>query len=235
MTTTDPQGAGRVSVRRTVPGEGAACADVAAELRDAFFSTDPVQVSAARGVCASCPVQLRCLAGALARDEQWGVWGGWVFEPRTVQAVAQSVPDIHAHEDGGTSGVTGGVDRVRWEVLTTDLMGHRRRRGRFTTEAAAVIAADGWAREGRWRVRLGYRLGTVLDTLVPDSELHHGIAPPAVHADQPEPQLRVRPRRRVLRVDDAVQDAGRDARLDELLGLLLGELSHQDRAAGAAA
>jgi len=43
-----------------------------------FFPEDGQEewVAAARSVCGSCPVRGECLADALARDEQWGVWGG---------------------------------------------------------------------------------------------------------------------------------------------------------------
>ena len=238
MTTTDPLPSvvSAASVRRTVPSEGAACAAVDAGLREAFFSTDPGDIAAARQVCSSCPVQLRCLAGALVRDEQWGVWGGWLFEPRIVHAVAQPVRDFVQHDDQED----GGGDRVRWEVLTTDLAGRRRRRGRFATEAGAVIAADRWVREARQRVQIGHRLATVLDTLVPDAELHPGIAADPMtpttavtRHDQSESQSWLRPLRRVLRVTDPVEDGIGTARVDELLGLLFGEL--HDRARGAAA
>ena len=214
MTTTDPL-ISTVSVGRTVPGDGAACAAVDAGLKEAFFSTDPGDITAAWRVCSSCPVQLRCLAGALVRDEQWGVWGGWVFEPRIVRAVAQPVPDNVQHDhqkDGG---------RVRWEVVTIDLEGRRRRRGRFATEAAAVIAADRWVREARQRVQIGHRLGIVLDTLVPDAELHPGIAADVTtpttavtRHDQSESQSGVRPLRRVLRVTDPVEDGIGTARVE---------------------
>ncbi|WP_106538505.1 WhiB family transcriptional regulator [Haloactinopolyspora alba] len=30
----------------------------------------------AKAICATCPVRARCLDEALARDEQFGVWGG---------------------------------------------------------------------------------------------------------------------------------------------------------------
>lgn len=30
----------------------------------------------AKTVCESCPVQAECLEEALARPEEWGVWGG---------------------------------------------------------------------------------------------------------------------------------------------------------------
>lgn len=51
----------------------AACQDADAEL---FFSQDePLQQEALK-VCASCPVRRECLEHALARGEQFGIWGG---------------------------------------------------------------------------------------------------------------------------------------------------------------
>lgn len=33
-------------------------------------------IRAAKAVCASCPVAAECLADALDRDEEFGIWGG---------------------------------------------------------------------------------------------------------------------------------------------------------------
>jgi WhiB family transcriptional regulator, redox-sensing transcriptional regulator len=41
-----------------------------------FFAESPVDVEAAKEVCAQCPIREACLAGALERKEPWGVWGG---------------------------------------------------------------------------------------------------------------------------------------------------------------
>lgn len=166
---------GRVSalglVVRPVSGEGAACAGADTELREAFFSTDPVQVAAARRVCGSCPVQLRCLAGALARDEPCGVWGGWLFTPRIVEATVIRIAVSAAVSRGTGRGRHRGAVRGGWEVWTTDVVGERQCRGGFATEAAARIAADGWAQEGRWRSDIGRRFARMLRELA-DDERH---------------------------------------------------------------
>lgn len=39
-------------------------------------SGDSVTAARAKRVCADCPLRLPCLAVALARNEQFGVWGG---------------------------------------------------------------------------------------------------------------------------------------------------------------
>lgn len=40
------------------------------------------QRDAARKVCAECPVRTACLATALARREQWGIWAGTTGKQR---------------------------------------------------------------------------------------------------------------------------------------------------------
>lgn len=41
-----------------------------------FFAEAPDDVEKAKSICVTCPVRARCLAGALDRQEPWGVWGG---------------------------------------------------------------------------------------------------------------------------------------------------------------
>jgi WhiB family transcriptional regulator, redox-sensing transcriptional regulator len=44
-----------------------------------FFAESPEDVEFAKSLCGSCPVRMVCLAGAIARAEPWGVWGGELF------------------------------------------------------------------------------------------------------------------------------------------------------------
>jgi len=44
-----------------------------------FFAETPADVEAAKAICVDCPIRETCLAGALARREPWGVWGGELF------------------------------------------------------------------------------------------------------------------------------------------------------------
>jgi WhiB family transcriptional regulator, redox-sensing transcriptional regulator len=44
-----------------------------------FFAESPEDVEFAKSLCGSCPAQMVCLAGAIARAEPWGVWGGELF------------------------------------------------------------------------------------------------------------------------------------------------------------
>ena len=51
---------------------------------DLWFAEAPADLERAKGMCADCPVRAQCLAGALARREPWGVWGGEIFERGSV-------------------------------------------------------------------------------------------------------------------------------------------------------
>jgi WhiB family transcriptional regulator, redox-sensing transcriptional regulator len=44
-----------------------------------FFAESPDDVEFAKTLCRSCAVRTACLAGAIARAEPWGVWGGELF------------------------------------------------------------------------------------------------------------------------------------------------------------
>ena len=43
---------------------------------DLWFAESPTDVEAAKALCVPCPLREACLAGALERNEPWGVWGG---------------------------------------------------------------------------------------------------------------------------------------------------------------
>jgi WhiB family transcriptional regulator, redox-sensing transcriptional regulator len=53
---------------------------------DLWFAETPAQLEHAKSLCTECPVRAACLAGALARGEPWGVWGGEIFERGAVIA-----------------------------------------------------------------------------------------------------------------------------------------------------
>ena len=44
-----------------------------------FFAESPEDVEFAKSLCGSCAARMVCLAGAIARAEPWGVWGGELF------------------------------------------------------------------------------------------------------------------------------------------------------------
>jgi WhiB family redox-sensing transcriptional regulator len=52
------------------------CREHDAEL---WFAEAEAEVEAAKALCRECPIREGCLAGALSRQEPWGVWGGEVF------------------------------------------------------------------------------------------------------------------------------------------------------------
>ncbi len=54
----------------------ARCADGNGTLVGLFFSDNVVDIARAKAMCGLCPLQASCLAGALEREEPWGVWGG---------------------------------------------------------------------------------------------------------------------------------------------------------------
>ncbi len=45
-----------------------------------WFAETPAGVARAQELCGGCPLRDACLAGALERQEPWGVWGGELFE-----------------------------------------------------------------------------------------------------------------------------------------------------------
>jgi WhiB family redox-sensing transcriptional regulator len=53
---------------------------------DLWFAESPADLERAKSFCADCPIREACLAGALARREPWGVWGGEIFERGVVVA-----------------------------------------------------------------------------------------------------------------------------------------------------
>lgn len=56
------------------------CNDGNGTLSYLFFSDEFVDVARAKAICARCTTKAVCLAGALARNEPWGVWGGELIE-----------------------------------------------------------------------------------------------------------------------------------------------------------
>ena len=45
-----------------------------------FFSENFDDIAAAKSLCIQCPIRERCLDEAVSRGEQYGVWGGQLFE-----------------------------------------------------------------------------------------------------------------------------------------------------------
>ncbi|MTD59421.1 WhiB family transcriptional regulator [Amycolatopsis pithecellobii] len=53
---------------------------------DLWFAETPADLERAKRLCGACPIRQSCLAGAVARREPWGVWGGEIFERGAVVA-----------------------------------------------------------------------------------------------------------------------------------------------------
>ncbi len=72
--------------------EHAACRSTDPELFFPVGSKGPVldEIRAAKAVCASCPVRLRCLEFALETNQDTGIWGGTTEEERRRQRRARA-------------------------------------------------------------------------------------------------------------------------------------------------
>jgi WhiB family redox-sensing transcriptional regulator len=57
----------------------ASCHSETGDLTEIFFSDQIPDIVAAKTICATCPMIVPCLEGALERHEPWGVWGGELF------------------------------------------------------------------------------------------------------------------------------------------------------------
>lgn len=53
---------------------------------DLWFADTPTELEFAKSLCTDCPVKVECLAGAMDREEPWGVWGGEIFEAGVIVA-----------------------------------------------------------------------------------------------------------------------------------------------------
>ena len=71
-------GVAPASIRRRLPCR--------VEDPDLWFAQSPALLELARTLCVDCPIRVACLAGALARGEPWGVWGGEILESGVVVA-----------------------------------------------------------------------------------------------------------------------------------------------------
>jgi WhiB family redox-sensing transcriptional regulator len=51
-----------------------------------WFAERPADLHLAKALCGHCPIKAACLAGALDREEPWGVWGGEIIQQGVVLA-----------------------------------------------------------------------------------------------------------------------------------------------------
>ena len=54
----------------------ARCSDGNGTLSHLFFSDDDHELARAKAICRPCGLRAECLAGAIEREEPYGVWGG---------------------------------------------------------------------------------------------------------------------------------------------------------------
>ena len=125
---------------------GAACTTADPDL---FFPEDGDTFSERRAkmLCAGCPVQAACLAGALARGEEYGIFGGLTAEergmPKTLDNGDDTVP-VRTAPAARTASSPEVVDAMRWVgAFVTDITQQVRRE-----QAAAGLAPR---RSGRAR------------------------------------------------------------------------------------
>lgn len=57
----------------------ARCNDGTGAMSELFFSEEIPEIIKAKQICRFCEAREACLAGAVARGEPWGVWGGELF------------------------------------------------------------------------------------------------------------------------------------------------------------
>lgn len=69
---------------------------------DLWFAEQSAQLERAKALCATCPVQRGCLAGALRRNEPHGVWGGQILLQGQVIPFkrGRGRPRIHSRDAG---------------------------------------------------------------------------------------------------------------------------------------
>ena len=68
-----------LSVARLARGPGSAPLPCQREDPRLWFSKRPAGLERAKAYCQPCPLRAACLAGAMAREEPHGVWGGEIF------------------------------------------------------------------------------------------------------------------------------------------------------------
>jgi WhiB family redox-sensing transcriptional regulator len=81
-----PSGLGVSDLLDVAPSAGFGLPCRSGDNPDLWFADTPSDLEQAKRLCVDCPVRSECLAGAVARQEPWGVWGGEIFERGAVIA-----------------------------------------------------------------------------------------------------------------------------------------------------
>jgi WhiB family redox-sensing transcriptional regulator len=95
-------------------GAGSGCALPCRRDPDLWFAETPADLERAKALCGECPIKAECLAGARAREEPWGVWGGEIFERGSVVARKRprGRPRKHPVADATVGNAGGDAERV---------------------------------------------------------------------------------------------------------------------------
>lgn len=77
---------------RCAPPRGRLCRGIPCREEDPelWFAESPKGLELAKVHCRRCPLMEPCLAGAVARGEPWGVWGGEIFDQGRIVAVKRT-------------------------------------------------------------------------------------------------------------------------------------------------
>lgn len=110
---------------------------------DVWFSTYRAEVEWCQRICAGCPLRAACLTAAMARDEQYGVWGGQLFTRRWVSGSVPSDSEAGGWLVVGRDGR--GLLVFAWRPTPEEAEQHLaalledgRRRGRLVAQARAA-------------------------------------------------------------------------------------------------
>ncbi len=93
-----PEVRAEVSGHTDLSTAAARCSDGAGTLMHLFFSEDNFDLARAKAICGKCRLAPTCLAGALDREEPYGVWGGQLMVDGVIVAVkrGRGRPPKHA-------------------------------------------------------------------------------------------------------------------------------------------
>ena len=88
-----------------------------------FFAEDAGEIAAAKALCGQCPMQARCLEGAISRQEPCGVWGGELFEAGEIIARKRTVGRPRLMEMAPLSLAPVSLEAVSLEAVSLEAVG----------------------------------------------------------------------------------------------------------------
>jgi hypothetical protein len=102
-----------------------------------FFAEDAGEIAAAKALCGQCPMQARCLEGAISRQEPCGVWGGELFEAGEVIARKRTVGRPRLMEMAPLSLAPVSLEAVSLEAVSLEAVG-----AEFNAELEALTTSQ---------------------------------------------------------------------------------------------